>query len=270
MIESVIRAISPSLPLRSYLEGRTDLDIYRLKKLIRSHYDEKSASDLYFQLGSASQRQNEKGTDFVLRLMDLKQRILFASQEVGAEVKYELPVVQSTFLRAIKSGLTNTVMKTEMLETLKDTADICDEDILQRLSEVQALETERQRKLGSRPKVKVNSAQENGVSTAVPVEAPTNQINHVDAPTVREPPWRAEIKAIQSQIASLMECSAKLHDADRRNNHDKPQNRCGGCPNCRKKGFGDTCDHCFRCGSSEHYKRGCKQGRKTNSQQQGN
>ena len=31
-----------------------------------------------------------------------------------------------------------------------------------------------------------------------------------------------------------------------------------GCESCRSKGKGSECDHCFRCGSTEHYQSGCK------------
>jgi len=48
---------------------------------MRSHYQEKTATKLYHQLSSTVQQPKEKQQEFLIRLLDLKQKVLFASQE---------------------------------------------------------------------------------------------------------------------------------------------------------------------------------------------
>ena len=79
IVEAVIRAINPGLRLRSYLEGKLDLELARLRKILRSHYQEKGATEVYQLLSSAVQEAGETPQDFLVRLLDLKQKVLFAS-----------------------------------------------------------------------------------------------------------------------------------------------------------------------------------------------
>lgn len=41
VIEAVIRGVNPGLMIRSYLEGKPDLTLANLLKILRSHYQEK-------------------------------------------------------------------------------------------------------------------------------------------------------------------------------------------------------------------------------------
>lgn len=53
IVDAVIRAIVPGLQLRSYLEGKSDLSLPTLRRILRSHYQERSATELYKQIGRA-------------------------------------------------------------------------------------------------------------------------------------------------------------------------------------------------------------------------
>ena len=55
VIDAVVRAINPGMRLRSYLEGLDDLTIPRLRRILRSHYQEKSATELYRQFSTLVQ-----------------------------------------------------------------------------------------------------------------------------------------------------------------------------------------------------------------------
>ena len=60
----MIKAINPALSLRSYLEGKADLTLAKLRRILRSHYQEKTATELYHQLSSTVQKSSEKPQDF--------------------------------------------------------------------------------------------------------------------------------------------------------------------------------------------------------------
>lgn len=66
--------------IRANLEGKSDLSLPTLRRILRSHYQEKSATELYKQLTTEVQVNKETPQNFLIRVMDLRQKILFASQ----------------------------------------------------------------------------------------------------------------------------------------------------------------------------------------------
>ena len=80
IVNAIINAISPGLRIRSYLEGSGSISLPRLRKILRSHYKGGSATDLYQQLLTMSQYQNEDSVNFFIRAMDCRQKILFAAE----------------------------------------------------------------------------------------------------------------------------------------------------------------------------------------------
>ena len=67
IVEAVISAIVPSLPLRSYLESVKDLTLNQLESILRSHYREKQGAELYQILATLSQLPGEDPRSFLLR-----------------------------------------------------------------------------------------------------------------------------------------------------------------------------------------------------------
>ena len=47
IVEAVIHAVSPSLNLRSYMEIIQDLSLSRLRQIMKCHFKQKSATELY-------------------------------------------------------------------------------------------------------------------------------------------------------------------------------------------------------------------------------
>lgn len=88
IVEAVIHAVSPGLRLRSYLEGKTDLTLFALRQILRAHYAEKDAMVLYQQLANAMQGSGETALDFLVRVLDLRQKILFDSERAQSSLKY--------------------------------------------------------------------------------------------------------------------------------------------------------------------------------------
>ena len=97
VVDAVVRAINPGMRLRNYLEGLSDLTLPRLRRILRSHFQENSASDLYRQLSTLVQEPQENPQSFLIRALDTRQKILFASQEVDTQLKYDLKLVQECF-----------------------------------------------------------------------------------------------------------------------------------------------------------------------------
>ena len=109
VIEAVIRAISPDLKLRDMLEIKHDLTLPQLKIILKGHYKEDDALDLYQKLITISQDPKESVQDFLFRAIELKDRplVLFKEREehCGAEL------VKKKFLRSVSTGLLNDNIK---------------------------------------------------------------------------------------------------------------------------------------------------------------
>ncbi|CAI5669819.1 unnamed protein product, partial [Oreochromis niloticus] len=143
--DAVIRAITPGLQLRSYLEGKENLTSPALRRILRSHYQEKGATELYKQLTSEVQSSKETPQNFLIRTMDLRQKILFASQEVESSLKYDPALVQSLFMHTVLTGLQNDNIKSDLQPYLLQT-NTSDELLLEKVNIAVANEKERQDK----------------------------------------------------------------------------------------------------------------------------
>lgn len=65
IIEAVIRAVSPGLPLRDLLEIKRNLTLATLKTILRGHYKVDSSSDLLHRLMTLSQDPKESAQNFL-------------------------------------------------------------------------------------------------------------------------------------------------------------------------------------------------------------
>ena len=145
IVDAVIRAISPGMQLRSYLEGKASLPLPTLRRILRCHYQEKSATELYKQLTSEVQGIKETPQSFLIRTFDLRQKILFASQEDESGLQYDPGLVQKMFLHTVLTGLQNDNIRRDLQPYLEQ-VDISDELLLERMNTACAYETERQNK----------------------------------------------------------------------------------------------------------------------------
>lgn len=120
IVDAVIRAITPGLQLSSYLEGKTALILPMLRQILRSHYQEKNATELYKQLTAESQRSKETPQSFPkVRVLDLRQKILFASQEDESGLTYDPALQQNMFLHTVLTGLQNDRIQGDLQPYLK-------------------------------------------------------------------------------------------------------------------------------------------------------
>ncbi|XP_068115048.1 uncharacterized protein [Hyperolius riggenbachi] len=145
IVDAVIRAIAPDLQLRSYLEGKTNLTLPTLRRILRSHYQEKGATELYKQLTSEVQSSKEDPQTFLIRAFDLRQKILFASQEAESGLRYDPVLVHSMFLHTVLTGLQNDNIRSDLQPFLQQTT-TSDELLLEKLNISCANEAERQNK----------------------------------------------------------------------------------------------------------------------------
>ena len=223
IVEAVIRAVSPSLKLRSYLEMIEDLSLSRLRQIMKAHFKQKSATELYQELSVFHQQAGESPQDFLVRASNLKQQITFVSNAADGSIKYEPSLVQALFLHVLETGLQNEAVRAK-LRPLLEVASVTDEQLMEKVNQIMAAELEHQNKMGvtGRKGVRVNQ-----VETASP---PSKQLCQ---PSSSQTPQNESIKsqerelkpntpvtaleAVQSNLASLKEAFDRVSAPVERN-----------------------------------------------------
>ena len=148
IVDAVIRAVTSSTGLRNYLEGKQNFSLLSLRQILRAHYKEKSATELYGQLGQLTQSYGEEAQEFLLRALELRQKILFTSLEENADVAYDEGLVNKMFTRSVYTGLRSDVIRSEM-KIFLETTTVDDEALIQTLSALSLREEDRENKLKS-------------------------------------------------------------------------------------------------------------------------
>ena len=255
--DAIIRAIT-CMQLRSYLETISNLTLPRLRAILRSHFQEKSATELYQQLTTIVQSPEESPQSFLIRALDLRQKVLFASKEAGVMIKYDENLVQGLFLHSLETGLHHEAVRTKLRPFLQQ-SDITDELLIEQLNLIVSTETERQKKFGRARKV--NNVQ--AVKSLTPDgEQPVEQEQSIKEKKVpKQGELVTAIKTVQAELAELRETltnqqvRAKEHETSHKEDQVRRSRKL--CAKCQETNH-VNCDHCFRCGSSDHFARGCK------------
>lgn len=270
LVSACIRAIGPGIPLRSYLETLPSLPLKRLRKFLRSHYKEKSATELYRQLTSLTQMEFEDECDFMFRCFEIRSKVCLASDEEGHQ-KYDLKLVQSLCLETICTGLRNKSVLaqfqphvTAALESLSDDVESTDVALI---SEMRRL-TKQEAAWQSKMIAKQRSDTDNAVNTAA--RSNPSKSRSVNVHSITEEPREntilQEIRKLQVQVTSI----ANIHDevaqlraqvaaittpsASRESDEYRMSIR---CRNCNDKNI-MKCNHCTRCGGDNHFARNCR------------
>ena len=141
IIEAVIRAVGPGIALRSYLEATPGITLAKLRQILRSYLRENSATELFQQLATLTQSTSEDPQTFLMRALELRQKILFVSKESDATVKYDKQLVQNLFLHSVETGLREDVVRVKIRPHLQ--INVSDEQLISELNKVAATEAER-------------------------------------------------------------------------------------------------------------------------------
>ncbi len=120
IIDEVINAVSPSLHLRTYLESIKSFTLKELRKILRSHYGEKSSSESYQELACAVQENSESPLNFLMRTLKLRQQVLMSSQEPGSKMQYDEQLVQNVFPHTVETGLIDDTIRFRLRPFLQD------------------------------------------------------------------------------------------------------------------------------------------------------
>ena len=144
IVDAVIRSIAPHSSLSSYVETLSDLNLGKSRKILRIHFREKTASDLYQNLSIICQKPKESPQQYLLRALDLRNKVLFASQESDSQFDYGSQLIQNTFLRAFETGLRDDILATNLRPILRK-KDLSDKELMKQVNELSSNQAERLR-----------------------------------------------------------------------------------------------------------------------------
>lgn len=231
IIEAVIQAINASIPLRGFLDTKRDLTLNTLMHVLASHFQEGDTTEMFNRLSNIVQNAGEDPVTFLLRAMELKEKILHAS--LASEIKYSQEQVQRQFLKVVESGLTSEPIRVKFRSAL--TMGVADEKLLDALTTICIQERDHDNKL--KRNVKVARAHAVEVQDANESES--------------------EVSALKKMVEKL---SVEVRELSAETGKAKAWQRSSsirGCEACRKDGVGWQCRHCYKCGDVSHISRNC-------------
>ena len=109
---AIKKAIAANSHLRTYFDSVETMELGKMLSILRDFFQEKSASELFAELGQLCQNPTEKSTDFLLRAMQARQRTTSAAAAEGN--LYDTKLVQGTFIRALKTGLREEAIRAQL------------------------------------------------------------------------------------------------------------------------------------------------------------
>jgi len=110
-------------------------------QILRVHYWEKAASEVYQQLATVCQQNNESLQQFLLCALDLHNKVNFASQESDCEFNYGLSLVQKTFAKSFETGLCDDILASNLRATLC-TPGLTNEELMKQVNELASEQAE--------------------------------------------------------------------------------------------------------------------------------
>ena len=195
VIDGIIRCIPSHLPLKDYIEAMRESGLETINNILRAHFQEKNSSELCTSLTGLVQSTSEEPQNFLLRAMNLREKVIFASKVGNAKVRYEPVQCQSMFLHAVETGLISSILRTRMRPHLQNPG-VSDAELINELNIAVTEESERnlQLGLGMRGKAKVAQVQ----STT---DIKNDEKKDEEAFSVKE--LVAEVRALKGEMAAL-------------------------------------------------------------------
>ena len=117
-----------------------------MRKILRNHYGVKNTTELYQSLASICQGGKEIPQAFLMRALDLRQKILSASQEGEDSLKYDAQHIKQLFCGTVETGIQDKGIRNKLRPYLSN-PQTADKEFIHRLNVSVSAEEERGRKL---------------------------------------------------------------------------------------------------------------------------
>ena len=210
-----------------------------------------------------------------MRALDLRQKVLFPSQEGEYSLKFDAVHIQQRFRRAVETGLQDESIRIKLRPYLANPL-IKDEKLIHQLNVAVSSEEERGRKLKNQTKTKPAYLSQIGEEVESP-EVPTGKVSTVKKDSNPPNKRKTELQELKAEVEALTTEVKRRQGANtqpdtqpsrqernslsygvgwgRRETRPRPSK----CQYCLEKGE-EHCNHCFKCWINCHYAIGCRLG----------
>ncbi len=263
IIRTVLKITKPGT-FREMLSNKEDLTVEGLKRFLRSHTRDKNRTELFQELSNARQQDRESPQQFLYRVMGLKQRVPFESQQPGVDFSYDKKLVQGTFVHTIYQGLNekNSYVRHDLKAFLSD-MQVSDDFLLKQVtkstSEEEGCLKQLIRVAKTRP-VTVNSVRhDSGELTDQNRQTKVDSELQANRDAIKE--LTAQVSSLTKHLAHLITSTETMESIDNSTPTTRPQPEAetkGKCRDCVQKG-NINCSHCFIFGQAGHRAIGCLQ-----------
>ena len=245
--QALRKAVSPGTELRTVLDAKVDMTLETMLTFVRGYLQEKTATELYHELNSMSQKDDEDPQTFVLRAMGVRERIVKASASDSSGIHYDTKMIQSLFLHTIRTGLNDIAVKSEVKELLRDDETL-DEEILSALNTAALEEHQRKAKTETvaKKRVAINEASIRDSRTA---GASVSAIDELMSPLLDT------MKVMKEELKSLRHDVNSMHTqrgGGRGGGRGRGRGGRRACEHCQRDNTGASCKHCWICGAGDH------------------
>jgi hypothetical protein len=232
---SVRRSIATTSYLKTYFDSQTNINLDKMLKIIRAFSKEKAAAELFRDLGNLSQSHDENPTDFLLRSLELRQKLI---QTAGAEGNmYDPQLIQNTFSRGVTTGLTSDIIRSHVKTFLNPNNPTPDEVLL---AEFNAISHE------------INETQTK--KNTIAKKSTTKQVTLNKISTEESKELETIMKPLVESVTELTKQVSELKTAN--NTRSRQRNQDYRCKQCKEQNL-TNCRHCFKCFSDKHSYKDC-------------
>lgn len=268
IIRTVLKIIKPGT-FKDMLMTKDGLTVDELKRFLRAHLRDRSSAELFQELSNAKQQEKENPQQFLYRLMGLKQRVLFASQQGSSEFQYDSKLVHGVFLHSLYQGISEKYAYVRRdLKPVIGNLSVTEDFILEIMTKSVSEEMGRQTRLGQTHKtrtVTVNATQpeERQYAAQPPTEVQASVLQtkaEVQANRTAIHELTVHVSALAKTIEKVLTTTTSTPEPSQPNSVSTVQQpKCatkGRCQLCLAQGAA-ICNHCFRCGQEGHRAVGC-------------
>ena len=249
IVSSVIRTMIPSLILRNLLERTPNLSLNHLLQYSEAHFGERNATDLCSKLTSMVQLPEESEFQYVMRCIEIRQKVILASNK--SDINYDKELVRKLFYRTLERGLLSSYVIQEIKSLIRNNAS--DEDLIAAVTKASATEKERNLVQGKHQNKKALRVYE--ISSTCNRSGQVEMDNKVDnSGSGKVDKFLSVVDALTKQVNSLKSVLREIKNEKRGDKYySESKYLCRDCFNKNK----NYCNHCYKCGSSSHVARGC-------------
>ncbi|KAK3727235.1 hypothetical protein QZH41_006995, partial [Actinostola sp. cb2023] len=197
----------------------------------------------------------ESPQQFLMRALDMRNKVIFVSQEADCDFNYGLKLIQNTFLKSFETGLRDDILATNLRPMLR-TQNLTDEELMKSVNEMASHQIECRNKLATerqktaRVNVCVSEGVQKNVGHPKKTDASSDDVSRK---------LLAEIKQMQSELSNLkvQVDATNVSNTQGYSEQTRPfrgrgrgrgrpynqQRRAWGCSYCKERGTAESCRH---------------------------